>query len=55
MAIFLLMDLAKIISNNNSVWILRNIFEVLDSDFLMQEYSKFGRNFIVNLKVYSGF
>ncbi len=49
--LFLPMDLAKIIPNNDSVRVLSDILEVLDYSKLMQEYSKNGRNPIVYPKV----
>jgi transposase len=42
--LFLPVDLAKLIPNNDSVRVLSNILEVLDYSYLMQEYSNFGRN-----------
>ncbi len=49
--LFLPMDLAKIIPNNDSVRVLNDILEVLDYSVLRKEYSEFGRNPIVNPKV----
>ena len=49
--LFLPMDLAKIIPYNDSVRVLSNILEVLNYSTLMQEYSKLGRNPVVNPKV----
>jgi transposase len=49
--LFLPMDLAKIIPDNDSVRVLSDILEVLNYSKLMQEYSEFGRNPIVNPKV----
>ena len=45
------MDLAKIIPNNDSIRVLSDILEVLNYKKLMQEYSDYGRNPIVNPKV----